>query len=154
MKRYQTGHKDWRKDQPESPKTSPMQISQIDRKRIVETRKRFELESLAQIGTSDIKWESVKSGFDFPSDRTINRVLKQEGLVKKTSYVPKGVEYPYFIEALDFSNIHQADLVGPRYIKGDGRFSSLNAIDLFGWAGSLILAQKVPAKSGRFVGNR
>jgi hypothetical protein len=46
--------------------------------------------------------------------------------------VPKGVEYPYFTEALDFNNIHQADLVGPRYIKGDGRFYSLNVMDLFG----------------------
>jgi len=45
--------------------------------------------------------------------------------------VPKGVEYPYFTEALDFNNIHQADLVGPRYIKGDGRFYSLNVMDRF-----------------------
>jgi putative transposase len=29
------------------------------------------------------------------------------------------------------NNIHQADLVGPRYIKNDGRFYSFNVIDLF-----------------------
>ena len=45
--------------------------------------------------------------------------------------MPKGVEYPYFTEALDFNNIHQADLVGPRYIKGDGRFYSFNVMDVF-----------------------
>ena len=45
--------------------------------------------------------------------------------------MPKGVEYPYFTEALDFNNIHQADLVGPRYIKGGGRFYSLNVMDRF-----------------------
>ena len=45
--------------------------------------------------------------------------------------MPKGVEYPYFREALDCNNIHQMDLVGPRYIKGDGRFYSLNVIDLY-----------------------
>jgi hypothetical protein len=45
--------------------------------------------------------------------------------------LPKGVEYPYFTEALDYNNIHQADLVGPRYIKGDGKFYSFNIIDLF-----------------------
>ena len=45
--------------------------------------------------------------------------------------MPKGVEYPYFTEALDINNIHQADLVGPRYIKGDGRFYSLNVMDRF-----------------------
>jgi putative transposase len=43
-------------------------------------------------------------------------------LIKKNSaYVPKGVEYPYFKEPFAINNIHQADLVGPRYIKGDGK---------------------------------
>ena len=32
---------------------------------------------------------------------------------------------------MDFNNIHQADLVGPRYIKNDGKFYSLNVMDLF-----------------------
>jgi putative transposase len=32
---------------------------------------------------------------------------------------------------LTFNNIHQADLLGPRYIKNDGRFYSFNVIDLF-----------------------
>jgi putative transposase len=45
--------------------------------------------------------------------------------------VPKGTEYPYFTEALEVNNIHQVDLVGPRYIKGDGRFYSLHIMDLF-----------------------
>jgi len=61
-----------------------------------------------------------------PSTGSWNR----KGWSKKTSYTPKGVEYPYFTEALCQNNIHQADLVGPRYIKGDGRFYSLNNIDL------------------------
>jgi hypothetical protein len=29
------------------------------------------------------------------------------------------------------NNIHQADLVGPRYIKGDGKFYSFNVMDVF-----------------------
>jgi len=41
------------------------------------------------------------------------------------------VEYPYFTEPLGCNHIHQADLIGPRYIKGDGRFFSLNIIDLY-----------------------
>ena len=60
-----------------------MRISEIDKQRIIETRKRLESERFAQISASAIKWELNKSGFNFPSDRTINRVLKQEGLVKK-----------------------------------------------------------------------
>ena len=39
------------------------------------------------------------------------------------------VEYPYFQESLGINYIHQADLVGPRYIKNDGRFYSLHIID-------------------------
>jgi len=41
------------------------------------------------------------------------------------------VAYPYFTEALGINNIHQVDLVGPRYIRGDGRFYSLNVMDRF-----------------------
>jgi len=61
----------------------------------------------------------------------INRILIREGRVKKTPYVPKGKEYPYFTEALCINNIHQADLLGPRYIKGDGKFYSFNVMDAF-----------------------
>ena len=39
------------------------------------------------------------------------------------------VEYPYFQESLGINYIHQADLVGPRYIKDHGRFYSLHIID-------------------------
>jgi len=44
------------------------------------------------------------------------------------------VAYPYFTEALEVNNIHQIDLVGPRYIKGDGRFYSFNVMDRFSHA--------------------
>ena len=83
LKRYQTGEKDWYKDRSKAPHHSPTRISEIDRQRIIETRKRLESERFAQIGSSAIKWELKKSDFDIPSDRTINRVLNQEGLVKK-----------------------------------------------------------------------
>ena len=85
LKRYQNGHKDWYNDQSKAPKRSPRRISEIDKQRIIETRKRLESEKFAQTGASAIKWELSKSGFDFPSDRTINRVMKREGLVKKNS---------------------------------------------------------------------
>lgn len=41
------------------------------------------------------------------------------------------MEYPYFTEALCENNLQQMDLLGPRYIKDDGRFYSLNTIDLY-----------------------
>jgi putative transposase len=41
------------------------------------------------------------------------------------------VEYPYFRKPLGINSIHQADLLGPRYIKNDGRFYSLHIMDLY-----------------------
>jgi transposase-like protein len=83
LKRYQTGDPDWYKDKSRAPKKSPTAISEIDRQRIISIRTHLDSQKFAQIGASAIKWELSKSGYGFPSDRTINRVLKKEGLVKK-----------------------------------------------------------------------
>ena len=83
LKRYQTGDPDWYKDKSRAPKRHPAAISEVERQRIISVRTRLDSQKFAQIGVSAIKWELSKSGFDFPSDRTINRVLKTEGLVKK-----------------------------------------------------------------------
>ncbi len=83
LKRYQSGDPDWYKDQSKAPHTRPTALSEIDKQRIISVRERLESKKFAQTGASAIKWELSKSGFSFPSDRTINRVLKREGLVKK-----------------------------------------------------------------------
>ena len=83
LKRYKTGDVGWYKDRSKAPKSIPTAIKKIDQQRIVATRHRLESKKFAQIGASAIKWELHKSGLDFPSDRTINRVLKREGLIKK-----------------------------------------------------------------------
>jgi putative transposase len=83
LKRFKTGDPDWYQDKPRAPKSRPTAISEIDKQRIISVRRHLESQKFAQIGTSAIKWELTKSGLDFPSDRTIHRVLKREGLVKK-----------------------------------------------------------------------
>ena len=83
LKRYQTGDPDWYKDRSRAPKRQPTSVSKVDRERIISVRTHLESQKFAQIGASAIKWELSKSGYGFPSDRTINRVLKKEGLVKK-----------------------------------------------------------------------
>ena len=90
LRRYQTGEKHWYKDQSRAPKNSPRRISDTDEQRIIEVRKKLESQRFAQTGASAIKWELSKSGFSFPSDRTINRVLKREGLVKKNCLCCQG----------------------------------------------------------------
>jgi hypothetical protein len=85
LRRYKTGEKEWYKNQSKVPQNSPRKITKTDEQRIIETRRRLESEKFAQVGASAIKWELSKSGFKFPADRTINRVLKREGLIKKNS---------------------------------------------------------------------
>ncbi|MFH2220535.1 MAG: helix-turn-helix domain-containing protein [Pseudomonadota bacterium] len=83
LKRYQTGEPEWYKDKFRTPLNRPTQLSKIEEQRIISVRQRLESEKFAQIGVSAIKWELIKSGYSLPSDRTINRVLKREGLIKK-----------------------------------------------------------------------
>ncbi|MDY7034454.1 MAG: helix-turn-helix domain-containing protein [Thermodesulfobacteriota bacterium] len=85
LNRYQTGESDWYKDRSRAPLGRPKQLSEIEKNRIISVRKRLESQSFAQFGASAIKWELTKSGYGFPSDRTISRILKSEGLIKKNS---------------------------------------------------------------------
>jgi hypothetical protein len=85
LKSYQTGQPDWYEDKSRTPLTRPTELTEIERQRIISVRIRLESESFAQIGASAIKWELCKSGYCFPSESTINRVLKREGLIKKNS---------------------------------------------------------------------
>lgn len=82
--RFRTGDLGWYKDRSRAPLRRSSQISEERRALIVSTRKRLEAEPFAQRGVSAIKWELRKLGVDFPSDRTINRILNKEGLVKKS----------------------------------------------------------------------
>ena len=57
---------------------------------------------------------------------------KEKVWSKKSPYTPtKGVESPLCTKPLGRNNIHQTDLLGPRYIKNDGRFYSLHVMDLY-----------------------
>ena len=92
LKRYQSSDADWNKDKSHAPISRPTAISDIEKQRIISVRQHLEAQKFAHTGVSAIKWELNKSDHQFPSDSTINRVLKREGLIKKLSYIPKGVE--------------------------------------------------------------
>ena len=83
LKRYQSGDPNWYRDKSRAPLSQPTRTSEIERQRIISVRTRLESQKFAQVGTSAIKWELHKSGDSFPSDITIKRLLKSEGLVKK-----------------------------------------------------------------------
>lgn len=83
LKRYQSGDLKWYEDKSRAPNRRPEAISDTEKNRIISTRLHLESQKYAQYGPSAIKWELSKSGYDFPSDSTIKRVIRNEGLVKK-----------------------------------------------------------------------
>jgi transposase-like protein len=96
LHRYHSGDTTWYQDHPKRPRSHPHQTSTEIRKLIINIRTSLEEHPYAQIGTSAIKWECEKLGITPPSDSTINRVLKQEGLVKKNSLYPQGSRISLF----------------------------------------------------------
>jgi len=96
LKRYKMGAADWYKEQSRAPKTRPLEITPAAKERIILTRQHLEASPYAQIGVSAIKWELKKLGLPFPADRTINRVIKSEGLVKKNSLCSQGSRISLF----------------------------------------------------------
>ena len=90
LSRYQSGDPNWYKDKSRAPLNQPTRTSEIERQRIISVRTRLESQKFAQVGTSAIKWELNKSGDRFPSDSTIKRLLKSEGLVKKNFICKEG----------------------------------------------------------------
>ena len=89
LRRYKSGDPDWYKDKSRAAKSRRNQIHEIEKQRIISARRHLESQKFAQTGASAIKWELTKSGFTFPSDSTINRILKREGLVKKNFVYPQ-----------------------------------------------------------------
>lgn len=82
-------------------------------------------------GAQAILWELQDLGVKpLPSLRTINRILSRNGLTYRRTgkYEAKGTLYPK-LPALVANQTHQADLVGPCYLKGPLRFYSLNVVD-------------------------
>ena len=82
-------------------------------------------------GAEAILWEMEDLGAKpLPSVRTINRILARNELTHRRTgkYEAKGTAYPVLPSALP-NQTHQADLVGPCYLKGSVRFYSLNIVN-------------------------
>jgi hypothetical protein len=98
---------------------------------IIETRKRRERQLYAQIGALSISYDLQQQGMTPLPLSTINKVLKRNDLVRKRpKYTPKGVDYPS-LQIIESNYVHQFDVVGPRHLKTDGRFYSVNFIDAY-----------------------
>lgn len=83
-------------------------------------------------GAQAILWELEDLGIKpLPSIRTINRILSRNQLTRRRTgkYESKGTPYPKLPSLLP-NQTHQADFVGPCYLKGPIRFYSLNVMDM------------------------
>ncbi len=130
LRRYQTGDPKWYKDVSKAPHRVANKIPEDVEQQIVEVRSRLEKSKYSQIGALAIQWEMEKLGVDPPPSWTIDRILKRHNVVhEKKHYKPSGKSYPD-VRMVFSDSIQQADLIGPRYIKNDGRFYTLNIIDL------------------------
>lgn len=131
IKRYRSGEKDWAEEQSRKPHHIPKRIDRKMEGAIIETRRQLEKELYAQIGALNISWHLEQRGITSPPLPTINKILKRNDLVRKRKkYQPKGVDYPAPMVRKS-NDVHQLDAVGPRYLRDDGRFYSMNIIDAY-----------------------
>jgi hypothetical protein len=113
LHRYQDGDTEWFKDKPKTPHHHP-HTTPLGMQNLVKNI-RIQLEdSYAQVGTSAIKWEFKKLGITPPSDRTIHRILKREGLVKKNSLFPEGSEIPLLHRSFGIQQYPSGGPPGPQ----------------------------------------
>lgn len=131
LKRSQTGQANWAEDISRRPYNSPKKTNKTMEQAVIETRQQLEKQLYAQIGALNISWHLDHEEKRPPSITTINRIIKRNNLTRKRPrYSAKGVNYPSL--AVTKSNfLHQLDIMGPRYLKSDGRFYSVNIIDAY-----------------------
>jgi transposase InsO family protein len=98
---------------------------------VCQIRNRLLRTKYAQKGALAIQWQLKQLGVEpLPAIWTINRILKRHGLLDKPVYSPRGTSYPA-LEAIQPNDVHQFDLVGPRYLKSKERFYGAQLIDAF-----------------------
>lgn len=115
----------WFIDESKAPKNRPSKLCQPTEQLIVNIRTKLDGQQFAQTGAIAIQHEFFKLHLDAPPVWTINRVIVRNKLPKSEPLVKVHLEYPKL-----FPSTQQMDLVGPRYIKGDGRYYGFNMIDI------------------------
>jgi transposase len=115
----------WYLERSRKPETIHYSISEQERKAVIAARISLESKPYSQRGAISIQYElREQQGAVLPVWK-INKILKKANLSQKEPRDKKRTnEYPFTGIITD-----QMDFVGPRYVKGDGRYYSLNIID-------------------------
>ncbi len=142
LKRFKENGIKGLKDRSRAPKQIWRKTPDRMVKKILSTREELESHrtrrsAFSGIGTEVIHWElKQRKVKNVPSISTIANILSRYGKTSKTK--PRrnsnNQPYPYF-KAKKMGELHQTDLVGPRYLrgpKGVTRFYSFHTIDVAG----------------------
>jgi len=130
IKRYSEEDPSWYEDRTRRPLSTPMHTPAEIEEIVKMVRLNLYNKDLF-CGAQAILWEMEDLGVQpLPSIRTINRILSRNELTHRRTgkYEAKGTAYPVLPSLLP-NQTHQADLVGPCYLKGPIRFYSLNIVD-------------------------
>jgi len=120
LKRYQSGDPEWYRDRSKAPIGILIKLPWRPKPRQEHSRS-ARSQSLCQVGVSASNAMS-RTG-RHPAFRQDHQPDPQkEGPHQKKHPIPQRSALPYFRVPLGYNHVHQADLVGPRYIKNDGRF--------------------------------
>jgi len=132
VSRYSPDQEGWARGAKRGPERAGNRTAEQVEAQVLAVRKRLAEHPWAQIGAPAIAWELSKLGTEVPPERTIEHILKRAGVTTRRrdrARRPKGVPYPE-LRAERVGEVHEADLVGPRYLDGGIRFYALNAVDL------------------------
>jgi len=126
VKRYQSGKRNWFKEKSKTPHIIYQKTSSEIGKKVITIRKFFEESKVSKIGVINIQYQmQILHEKEIPQIWTINRILKRNHLVshREKRYQSKGKPYPSFPDRpFKINTLRQFDIIGPRYLKGDGCF--------------------------------
>jgi transposase-like protein len=145
IRRYNDSEKssktEWFKDKSRAPKNVHRKTDSEMEQLVINVRKSLvkgttEDTKYRCIGAVEIQFHMHELGYsedEMPSLSTIKRIIKRNGLIvqKRKQYIRCKSKKRYtLLNPTKVNDVHQMDFVGPRHIKGYGRISSLNLIDV------------------------
>jgi putative transposase len=128
--RQKTGDPRWFEERPRIARRSPNRVAPEMEEQVVAIRQMLMTTKYGQIGANAINWELGKRGLPSLPASTIARIVSRHRLIRASA--PRPQKRVHYVDwpALGPNSIHQADFVGPRFIKNDGRFYSFNVMDV------------------------
>lgn len=131
LRRYVADDPTWAQAKSSAPHRRPTKTAAEVEHLICAVRRRLVATKYAQRGAFAVQWQLQQLGVEpVPRIWTINRVLQRHGLLVKPTYQPKGTPYPA-VEPQRPNDLHQLDLVGPRYLQGGERHYGVHLIDAY-----------------------